>query len=132
MYCVLAGRNCDSADQEFLGCFRKVAIEALPSHGRSISDQAKLREARGAWDQARLIFVVLPSCAGVPYVRGRCPSISAAGQSKIPNELTKRLWTAIQRNIHTSQLETVLIGPWPALQYCLLSRHWLCGLGAGL
>ena len=52
MYCVLVGRSRDSADQEFLGCFCKVAIEALPSHGQSISDQAKLREAREAWDQA--------------------------------------------------------------------------------
>ena len=52
MYCVLVGRNRYSADQEFLGCFRKVVIEALPSHGQSISDQAKLREAREAWDQA--------------------------------------------------------------------------------
>ena len=47
MCCVLVGRNRDSADQEFLGCFCKVAIEVLPSHGRSISDQAKLREAPG-------------------------------------------------------------------------------------
>ena len=47
MYRVLVGSSRDSADEEFLGCFRKVAIEALPSHGRSISDQAKLREAPG-------------------------------------------------------------------------------------
>jgi hypothetical protein len=67
---VPVGRNRDSADEEFLGCFRKVAIEALPNHGQSISDQAKLKEAREAWDQARLIFVVLLRCVWSPYVRG--------------------------------------------------------------
>jgi hypothetical protein len=63
MYCVAVGGDRDSADEGFLGCFRKVAIEALPNHALSISDQAKLKEARESWDQARLIFVLLRHCA---------------------------------------------------------------------
>ena len=62
MYCVLVGRIRDPADEEFLGCFRKVAIEALLNHGRSISDQAKLKEAREAWDQACCFATLCLEC----------------------------------------------------------------------
>jgi hypothetical protein len=52
-YGVVVCCNRDSADQVVLGSFRKVALKAHPDHGGNTSDQAKMNEAREAWDQAR-------------------------------------------------------------------------------
>ena len=62
MYGVVVGRHKNSFDQEVLGSFREVALEAHPGYGGNTLHQAKLNKAREAWDQVRLIFVVLVGC----------------------------------------------------------------------
>ena len=70
-YGVVVCCNRDSADQVVLGSFRKVALKAHPDHGGNTSDQAKMNEAREAWDQARRQKATAGRSKGLGQAKGK-------------------------------------------------------------